>query len=210
MSHSALPAIRATTHVDGKAIGSSRRARRGRRLLVEDDHGAFGGTPISSSPNCVAGDVGGPSSCDRPRMPGWTSRWGRGRLGHIQDDQETFDRGCRSCARFACGCGRCHAPGRRARVSSKASVPTAQRALSLVHECGRPLFGDAPTRRRIAACGRGRHRRARRCPELRRRACPQKSRRLADATAGAKRVRDVTACPGKGIPGHAHCPEASQ
>jgi hypothetical protein len=74
--------MRAITHVDGKAIGSSRRARRGRRLRVEDDHGAFGGTPISSSPNCVAEDVGGPSSCDRARMPGWASRWGRGSLGH--------------------------------------------------------------------------------------------------------------------------------
>ena len=41
------------------------------------------------------GGVGGPSSSHRARMPGWTSRWGRGPLGHALDDQETFDPGRR-------------------------------------------------------------------------------------------------------------------
>ena len=49
-SHSALPAIRATTHVDGKAIGSSRRARRGAGCWLRTTIGASGRTPISSSP----------------------------------------------------------------------------------------------------------------------------------------------------------------
>jgi hypothetical protein len=159
-AHVALAAMRAITHVEGKAIGSSRRARRGRRLRVEDDHGAFGGTPISSSPNCVAEDVGGPSSCDRARMPGWTSRWGRGRLGPVQDDQETFDRGCRFCARFARGCGRPHTPGRRARLSSIPSVSRASTGTPPSRRKRRPASGApalmAPLRCMMESGGRGR------------------------------------------------------
>ena len=34
-------------------------------------------SPSSSNPDCVPEDVSGPSSCDRARLPGWTSRWGR-------------------------------------------------------------------------------------------------------------------------------------
>jgi len=63
----------------------------GRRLLVEDDPWRLRRDADIEQPDCVGGGVGGPSSCDRARVPGWTSRWGRGRLGHVQDDQETFD-----------------------------------------------------------------------------------------------------------------------
>jgi hypothetical protein len=58
--HVALAAIRATTHVDGKAIRSSRRCSTGRRLLVEDDRG-----PISSSPIAWR-----PASADRRPLTG--------------------------------------------------------------------------------------------------------------------------------------------
>jgi hypothetical protein len=43
-------------------------------------------------------------------------------LGHAQDDQATFELGRRFAVAFAGGCGRRHAPGRRARGSSSASV----------------------------------------------------------------------------------------
>jgi hypothetical protein len=61
-------------------------------------------------PDCVAAAIGGPSSSDRARMSGWTSRWGLGPLGDAQDDQETFDPGRRCAPAFARGCGRRHAP----------------------------------------------------------------------------------------------------
>jgi hypothetical protein len=77
-----------------KAIGSSRRARRGRRLLVQDDHGLSGGTPIFSSP-MRGGARRRPVVLSQARMPGWTCRWGRGPVGHAQEDQETFDPGRR-------------------------------------------------------------------------------------------------------------------
>ena len=58
--------MRAIPHVVGKAIRSSRRARRACRLLVEDDHGASGGTPIQ--PDGVGGGRwGGPSWSSRER-----------------------------------------------------------------------------------------------------------------------------------------------
>jgi hypothetical protein len=88
--------MRAITHVVGKAIGSSRGARRARRLLVED----AGGTPIFEQPDCVAAGVGGPSSSHRARMPGWTCRWGRGPLGDSQDVSGDVRRRALACARF--------------------------------------------------------------------------------------------------------------
>ena len=48
-TQSALPAIRATTHVEGKAIRSSRRARRGAGCWLRTTIGASGRTPMSSS-----------------------------------------------------------------------------------------------------------------------------------------------------------------
>ena len=47
--HPALPAMRAITHVEGKAIRSSRRARRGAGCWLRTTIGASGRTPISSS-----------------------------------------------------------------------------------------------------------------------------------------------------------------
>ena len=64
----------------------------GRRLLVEDDHGASRDADIEQ-PDGVAAGVGGPSSSHRARVHGWASRWGRGPLGHAQDDPETVDPG---------------------------------------------------------------------------------------------------------------------
>jgi hypothetical protein len=121
--HWVLPAIRAITHVDGKAMRSSRRST-GRRRLVEDDHGASGGRRYRGSPHCVAGGVGGPSSSRRARPPGWSPRGDP--LGQAQDDQETFVRGRRLALTFARGCGRRHAPGRRARCSCGAGVSPAR------------------------------------------------------------------------------------
>jgi hypothetical protein len=48
-SHEALPAMRATTHVEGKAIRSSRRARRGAGCWLRTTRGASGRTAMSSS-----------------------------------------------------------------------------------------------------------------------------------------------------------------
>jgi hypothetical protein len=47
--HGTLPAMRATTHVDGNAIRSSRRARRGAGCWLRRTIGASGRTPMSSS-----------------------------------------------------------------------------------------------------------------------------------------------------------------
>jgi hypothetical protein len=128
--HVALAAMRAITHVVGKAIRSSRRARRGAgcwlRTTMERPRDAD-----IEEPDCVAAAIGGPSSSDRARMSGWTSRWGMGPLGDAQDDQETFDPGRRCAPAFARGCGRRHSPGRRARVSSAAGASAARtRALA--------------------------------------------------------------------------------
>jgi mannose-6-phosphate isomerase-like protein (cupin superfamily) len=88
-------------------------------------------------------------------MPGWASRWGRGSLGHAQDDQETFDRGRRCALAFARGCGRRHAPGRRARVSSFAVVccnaPSA--AASVEKSSGGPSGPCRPEQQRTPSAG---------------------------------------------------------
>jgi hypothetical protein len=67
-------------------------------VLVEEDHRRLWKDADVEQPDDVAAGVGGPSSSHRERMPGRTSRWGRGSLGHTQDDHQTFDRG-RRCAR---------------------------------------------------------------------------------------------------------------
>ena len=67
-------------------------------MLVEEDHRRLWKDADVEQPDDVAAGVGGPSSSHRERMPGRTSRWGRGSLGHTQDDHQTFDRG-RRCAR---------------------------------------------------------------------------------------------------------------
>ena len=118
----ALAAIRAITHVEGKAIRSSRRARRGAGCWLRRTMAPLAGADVEQ-PDGVAAGVGGPSSSHRERMPGWTSRWGRGSLGHTQDDHETFDRG-RRCAPAVAVVGT--RPGgalacRRERASARAS-----------------------------------------------------------------------------------------
>ncbi len=42
--------------------------------------------------------IGGPPSSHKARMPGWTSRWGRGSPGHGPEDQETFEPWLSVCA----------------------------------------------------------------------------------------------------------------
>ena len=88
LRHRALPAIRAITHVEGKAIGSSRRARRGAGGSLRTTLAPPVGADIEQ-PDCAAGGVGGPSSSHTARVHGWASRWGRSPLGDAQDDQET-------------------------------------------------------------------------------------------------------------------------
>lgn len=63
----------------------------GRRLLVEDDHGASRGRRYRAA-RLRGGRRRRPVVLSQARMPGWTSRLA-GPLGHAQDDQETFDPG---------------------------------------------------------------------------------------------------------------------
>jgi hypothetical protein len=93
----------------------------GRRLLVDDDHGASGGRRYRGSPYWVAGGVGGPSSSRSARMPERGVRWG-GSARPRSGDPETFGSGRRFAPAFVRGCGRRHARGQRARVSFGASV----------------------------------------------------------------------------------------
>jgi hypothetical protein len=120
-AHVALAAMRATTHVEGKPIWSSRRPRRGAGWWLRTTM-----APPAGRRNRAARLRGGgrrrPVVLSQARMPRWTSRWGRGPLGHAQDDQETFDPVRRFAPAFARGCGRRHAPGRRARCSSNPAL----------------------------------------------------------------------------------------
>ena len=117
--HPALGAIRAITHVDGKAIGSSHRARRGAGCW--DDHGASGGTPILSSRwrgggrrRPVVLSWGAPARTDVPVGEGSAPAT----LRTIKRPS-TAAAGLRSLSR---GCGRRDGSGRRARVSSRAGA----------------------------------------------------------------------------------------
>jgi CheY-like chemotaxis protein len=90
----------------------------GRGLRVEDDHGASGGTPILSSPMAWR-----PASAARRPLTGAHARMdvplGEGSAG----PRSGRSRDVRAWAvAFACRCGRRHAPGRRARVSSRTSA----------------------------------------------------------------------------------------
>ena len=105
-----------------KAIGSSHRARRGAGCWLRTTLGAFGGTPISSSP--IAWEA---ASAARRPVTGRACPDGRPGGGGVGSDtfrtiKRRSTRGCRFCGRFACGCGRRHAPGRCARVSSEAAA----------------------------------------------------------------------------------------
>ena len=141
----AVPAMRATIHVDGKAIRSSRRVRRGRWLLVEGDHWDSGRTPMSSSRVAWRRR--------RRPVPLLKARaWPDGRPGgagvrsatlRTVTRRSTVAAGLRS--PFARGCGRRHAPGRRARVSSAASVSSSlTETLGTTHGTGSGASSGEP------------------------------------------------------------------
>ena len=64
-----------------KAIGSSRRARRGAGCWLRATIGVSGRTPMSSS-RIAWRRASAARRCLTGRMPGRTRRWGRGSLGH--------------------------------------------------------------------------------------------------------------------------------
>jgi hypothetical protein len=103
----------------------------GRRLLVEDDHWRLRQDADIEQPERVAAGVGRPSSSHSARMPGWTSRWGRGSLGHAQDDRESAV-----------------AAGLRSLSPAVAASPLARTARSLVDDEQEPSVGSADHRRR--------------------------------------------------------------
>jgi hypothetical protein len=86
-AHVALAAMRAITHVEGKVIRSSRRARRGAGCWLRTTMVASSGTPILSS--LIAWRRA--SAARRPlagaRMPGWASQWGRVRSATLRTIQ---------------------------------------------------------------------------------------------------------------------------
>jgi len=94
---------------------------RGRRLLVEDDHGASGGRRYRAA-RLRGGRRRRPVVLSQGARPRMGVPVGEGPLGHAQDDLETFGSGRRFAPALARGCGRRHAPGRRARVSSEPGV----------------------------------------------------------------------------------------
>ncbi len=107
---SAVPAMRAITHAEGKAIRSSRRARPGAPSPPQDDRWRVRQDADIEQPDCLATGVGGPSSSQRARMPGWTSRWGTGFARPRSGRSREFDRGRRFALAIARRCGRRHAP----------------------------------------------------------------------------------------------------
>jgi hypothetical protein len=66
-----------------KAIGSSRRARRGAGCWLRATMAPPAGADIEQ-PDCVAAGVSGPSSSHRARVHGWASRWGRVRSATLR------------------------------------------------------------------------------------------------------------------------------
>ena len=82
--HGILPAMRATTPCRRQGDQVVAPGSTGRRLLVEEVHGASGGRRYRGSPDCVAAAVGGPSSSYRARMPEYASRWGRVRSATLR------------------------------------------------------------------------------------------------------------------------------
>jgi hypothetical protein len=102
----------------------------GRRLLVEDVIGATGTTPISSSPIAWR-----PASAPVVLSQGAHARMdvpvGRVRWATLRTIKRRSSPGAGLRARFRPRCGRWHAPGRRARVSSATGAPrTWTRALA--------------------------------------------------------------------------------
>jgi hypothetical protein len=119
--HLIWPSLRcgATTHVEGKAIRSSRRARRGAGCWLRATIGVSGRTPMSSSRIAWRR-----ASAARRCLTGAHARLdaavGEGFARAHHDDHETFDGGRRLALVFARGCGRRRAPGRAAAQRSAA------------------------------------------------------------------------------------------
>ena len=119
--HGTLPAMRAITHVEGKAIRSSRRARRGAGCWLRRTIGASGRTPMSSSrmtwrrASAARRPLIGSACPDGRRGGGGFARPHSGRSRDVRQRPPV-------CAR---GRGRRHAHGRRARGSSGAGVGSA-------------------------------------------------------------------------------------
>ena len=118
-TQSALPAIRATTHVEGKANGSSRRARRGAGCWFGDDHGASGAdiedSPIARGRRRRARRPLTALACPEGVQVGEGIRWATLRAIKRRSNPGA---GLRPPCR---GCGCRHGPARRARVSSRAA-----------------------------------------------------------------------------------------
>jgi hypothetical protein len=146
--HAGLPAIRAITHAEGKAIRLSRRARRGAGCWLRTTMGPPA-APISRQPDCVAGGVGGPSSSHRARMPGWASRWGRVRSATLRTIQRRSTPGA--------GLRRC-----RPRLRSSARARTARSRVVRSERPHRPGGGDCIQAKAILGARRA-HVRARAC-----------------------------------------------
>ena len=84
---SAVPAMRAITHAEGKAIRSSRRARRGAESCLTTTVGVSGRTPISSSRIAWRRASAARRPLNARACPDGRPGGGRGSLGHAQDDQ---------------------------------------------------------------------------------------------------------------------------
>ena len=82
--HVALAAMRAITHVVGKANRVVAQGSTGRRLLVEGDQWRLRQDADVEQRDCLAVGVG-PVVVSRGRIPGWTPRWGKGSLGHTSE-----------------------------------------------------------------------------------------------------------------------------
>ena len=120
--HGALPAMRAITHVVGKAIRSSRRARRGAGSWLRRTIGASGRTPMSSNrmtwrrASAARRPLIGSACPDGRRGGKGFARRHSGRSRDVRPRPPVC----------AGGRGRRHAHGRRARVSSGAGVGSGQ------------------------------------------------------------------------------------
>ena len=115
--HGTLPAMRAIPRCSRQGDQVVAPGSTACRLLVEDDHGASGGTPIMPSPMAWRRA----SAARRRPLTGRACPDGRpGRGGLRWATLRTIRSDVRAWApAFDCACGRRHAPGRRARVSSQ-------------------------------------------------------------------------------------------
>ena len=116
-----LPAIPAITHAEGKAIRSSRRARRGAGCYLRGSW-RLRRAPISRQPRLRGGRRRRSVILSQGAHARMGVPVGEGSAGPRAGHQETFERRRRFALAFARACGRRHGPGRRARVSSAAQA----------------------------------------------------------------------------------------